>query len=1101
MQLLSDPQDNNLALDSALPAAAQAPLAGLNYSNFNSTAGLTLNGNASASSGALALTPAIRTQAGSAFATTSYQINGDTSFNTQFQFRLSGGDGANGADGFTFVLQNDSRGASAVGGTGGAVGYSNIARSLAIEFDTYDNGAIDPDGNHISLLRNGSGNALSNASTNIDLNSGNAVSAWIDYDGATNQLQVFLSSDGTKPGTALLTETIDLAAIVGSQAFVGFTAGTGGLSNIQAIQSWQFNATDTPPTGGGNGTGLRGEYFDNIDFTNSKVVRTDSTVNFDWANGSPDAQIAPDTFSVRWTGQVQPLYTEDYTFFTTSDDGVRLFVNGQQVINKFFNQAATTHNGTAIRLEAGKKYDIRMDYFENAGKAVAKLGWQSARQASQIIPTSQLFSNDSPGVFEVDTTPVSVREDGGVAQVRINRVGGSKGSATIDFITNDSTAKRDTDFTFQSRTLTFGDGVTTQLVDIPIVNDTVAEDTEQFVFAILGATGASLGTKRTTNVSILDDDNVNAQFAFKQVAYEAKENGGTATIAVSRLGSNSGVASVQYSTSDGTAQAGSDYTAATGTINFASGVDTQTFTVNLLNDGVVERDESVRLTLSNPTGGSLGARSQVLLNILNDDKGNFAQETVVSQLTTPTAIDWTPNGQYMFIAEQNGLVKVVNTTTNQTQATPFLDLRNEVNGTRDRGLLGMTLDPNFSNGRPYVYLLHTYDPPEAGDTTRPGYNPTFGAKDSNGNRPGRLIRVEAELVNGVYREKVGAPRVVLLGKNSTFANTRGFDANSTLVANANLPASGFVRDANGNNTDVSIQDYLAGDSESHSVGSVQFGSDGQLYVTIGDGTSYNYPDARTVRVQDLDNLSGKMLRINPDTGAGLADNPFATSDLNSNRSKVFNLGLRNPFRFTFDPKTNLPVIGDVGFGSWEEVNTGRGKNFGWPAYEGGLTPTGTPTSLRTGGYQELPGVQPFYPGGAKAITPQDPLFAFPHLTPGNAIVMGEYYTANTFPSLYKDALFISNTSKGRVSALFFDQTGKVEGTQLFEDNLFGAVQLTVGPDGSLYYVNLGQPINTGVQNSGSVGRWRPTASGAAPNAPAAPPSVQFVKGGFLNEAL
>lgn len=149
----------------------------------------------------------------------------------------------------------------------------------------------------------------------------------------------------------------------------------------------------TPPTNQkpGTGTGLKGEYFDNLDLTNLKLTRTDGTINFDWGTGSPHASIGSDTFSVRWTGQIEARYSEEYTFFTTSDDGVRLWVNGQLIIDQWNVHAATTHTGK-IRLEAGKKYDIKMEYFENTGHAVAMLGWSSASQEWEIVPQSQLFS-------------------------------------------------------------------------------------------------------------------------------------------------------------------------------------------------------------------------------------------------------------------------------------------------------------------------------------------------------------------------------------------------------------------------------------------------------------------------------------------------------------------------------------------------------------------------------------------------------------------------------------------------------------------------------------------------------------------------------------
>jgi len=145
----------------------------------------------------------------------------------------------------------------------------------------------------------------------------------------------------------------------------------------------------------GTGTGLLGEYFENNNFTTLKTTRTDPTVNFDFASGTPSgtAITGSDTFSIRWTGQVQPLYSGTYTFYTTTDDGVRLWVNNVQLINKWVNQAPTEWSGN-ISLTAGTKYDIRMEYYENTGGAVARLSWSSASQAKQIIPQTQLY----PGV-------------------------------------------------------------------------------------------------------------------------------------------------------------------------------------------------------------------------------------------------------------------------------------------------------------------------------------------------------------------------------------------------------------------------------------------------------------------------------------------------------------------------------------------------------------------------------------------------------------------------------------------------------------------------------------------------------------------------------
>ncbi|MBU1260254.1 MAG: DUF4968 domain-containing protein [Planctomycetes bacterium] len=141
--------------------------------------------------------------------------------------------------------------------------------------------------------------------------------------------------------------------------------------------------------------GLLGEYFDNMDLTDRKIVRTDATVDFDWGAGSPDSLIGVDTFSVRWTGKVQPLYSETYTFYTNTDDGVRLWVNGQSLINQWVDQAATEHSGT-IPLAAGQWYDIKMEYYENGWDALAQLSWSSPSQAKQIIAQSQLLAAAVP---------------------------------------------------------------------------------------------------------------------------------------------------------------------------------------------------------------------------------------------------------------------------------------------------------------------------------------------------------------------------------------------------------------------------------------------------------------------------------------------------------------------------------------------------------------------------------------------------------------------------------------------------------------------------------------------------------------------------------
>jgi hypothetical protein len=154
----------------------------------------------------------------------------------------------------------------------------------------------------------------------------------------------------------------------------------------QAIPRTQLYPSATAPTG----TGLTGQYFDDRDFAVLKLTRTDATVDFDWGGGSPDASIAADTFSARWTGQVEAPFSEAITFTTASDDGVRLWINGQLVIDNWTDHPPT-ENAATVSLVAGQKYAVRMDYYENGGGAVARLLWSSPSMARQVIPQSRLF--------------------------------------------------------------------------------------------------------------------------------------------------------------------------------------------------------------------------------------------------------------------------------------------------------------------------------------------------------------------------------------------------------------------------------------------------------------------------------------------------------------------------------------------------------------------------------------------------------------------------------------------------------------------------------------------------------------------------------------
>jgi hypothetical protein len=175
--------------------------------------------------------------------------------------------------------------------------------------------------------------------------------------------------------------------------------GTASLGNLNWIRLTPYGTTSGGGTGGGGtggGTtitnGLKATYFDNMDFTGRTVSRTDANINFNWDNKSPVSLIAPTTFSVRWTGKIKAAKSERYTFHARVDDGVRLFVNGQRLLDCWRPQAATDVTSASINLVAGQKYDIKVEYFQRFGGAQISLKWSSPTTPKQLIPNTQLFT-------------------------------------------------------------------------------------------------------------------------------------------------------------------------------------------------------------------------------------------------------------------------------------------------------------------------------------------------------------------------------------------------------------------------------------------------------------------------------------------------------------------------------------------------------------------------------------------------------------------------------------------------------------------------------------------------------------------------------------
>ncbi|HEX4950203.1 MAG TPA: NPCBM/NEW2 domain-containing protein [Blastocatellia bacterium] len=416
---------------------------------------------------------------------------------------------------------------------------------------------------------------------------------------------------------------------------------------------------------------------------------------------------------------------------------------------------------------------------------------------------------------------------------------------------------------------------------------------------------------------------------------------------------------------------------------------------------------------------------------------NFSAPGFSTQVVTtlpaykPVGLTFAPDGR-MFIWQENGIVRIFKNGV--LLPTPFLDISSRVNIVGDRGLLGLVLDPNFvTNG--YVYLFYTYEP--------------TGNPNEIGAKTGRVTRVKADPAN---------PDVVL--------------PNSEVVILGSLSNTPCAE-----NTDC-----VGNDTDSHTGGTLRFGPDGKLYVSIGDGGSYAFEDPLALRSQSLNYLNGKILRLNPD-GTAPSDNPFYNGNPNAVRSKVYAYGFRNPYRFAIHPTTGEVLVGDVGWVTYEEINRGRGANFGWPCYEGDA-----PQASYQNRFPAQCGALP-----SSAVT--KPIHFYPR-SEGVAVIGGTVYNATQFPATYRGNFFYADYVGQWIKRLVFDANGNVSSVQPFATNAGDIVSLEQGLDGALYYIALA---------SGQVRRIRfasaPTAVATAnPTVGVSPLTVTFSSAGSSDPA-
>jgi glucose/arabinose dehydrogenase len=435
----------------------------------------------------------------------------------------------------------------------------------------------------------------------------------------------------------------------------------------------------------------------------------------------------------------------------------------------------------------------------------------------------------------------------------------------------------------------------------------------------------------------------------------------------------------------------------------------------------------------------------------------FRDTVAIPDLREPTAVRIADDGR-VFVARKNGEI-VVYEDFDDPEPELFADLRAEVYDHGDRGLLGLALDPGLGSGRPYVYALYTFD--HVIGEGPPGSYPRWGeGPDYEGDpcpKP-EAADVDACPVSGRL------VRLTAVGDHAA--------AETPLV-------EGWCQQFS-----------------SHSVGDLNFGPEGALYASGGEGASFTVSDygqfgwphanqcddppggealappaaeGGSLRAQDLltpadpTGLSGSLIRIDPDTGAALADNPLASSS-DANARRIVAFGFRNPFRFTIDPEGGEVFVANVGNGSYEEIDRlplvpSAPYNSGWPCFEG---------PARNPGFQglELDACERLYdqPGST-----EEPFFYYRHgsqVTPedhcpaesGSAITGIALYRGDSFPSAYDGALFFADAVRGCIFTILAGDDGELDPLTarpfLSESGPYTGADIQVGPDGDLYYLSL-----------------------------------------------
>ena len=427
----------------------------------------------------------------------------------------------------------------------------------------------------------------------------------------------------------------------------------------------------------------------------------------------------------------------------------------------------------------------------------------------------------------------------------------------------------------------------------------------------------------------------------------------------------------------------------------------------------------------------------------------FSMSTVFSGLTLPTAFRFAPDG-HVYVAEKDGVVKVFD-NLNDTTATVFADLRTEIYSYVDRGLLSLEVDPQFPT-RPYIYVLYSYDHVLGDPSAAPKYNDTCAGTGSgvdNGDcvASARLSRLTATA--GDLDHMVPGSEKVLV---EDWCQQFPIHINGTVA----FGSDGALYASHGSAGSAHFTDYGQTGVPVNPCGDPPVPVGGAQTIPTAEGGALRSQDPRTPG--DPYTLDGTVIRVDPDTGQGLAGNPlFSSADANARRIVAY--GLRMPFRFAPRPGANELWVGDVGEGLYEEIDRvpigGPLVNGGWPCYEAGsVNPDYLPLNMCAGLVNQGPSavLQPYW-----QYTHLQQAFSGDSCANGSSSTSGiAFYGGGAYPVRYNGAMFAADYARRCIYVMLPGANGlpdptKVEG---LATDVRGVTDLHIGPGGDLYFNDL-----------------------------------------------